>query len=174
MKSCYHIGILASVLLLSFCKINAQSFEATVSTDSVLIGNYIILEFKFKNLEGDFEAPKLEGFEILSGPNISSSIQIINGEQNATKSYYYHIKPKDLGLITIQPGYIVSEGKTIESQAIEISVYPNPDGIITQPKKESRFDFFDFSFPHLESPNERNKVPEVPSKKTTKRKLKKI
>ena len=90
-----------------------QSLTASVSSDSILIGNYIKLVYTVENIDGDFEAPQLRHLEILSGPNTSSSVQIINGDKTSKTSYSYYIKPTELGTITIPPAYLTAEGLSL-------------------------------------------------------------
>ena len=120
-----------------------QSLTASVSSDSILIGNYIKLVYTVENIDGDFEAPQLRHLEILSGPNTSSSVQIINGDKTSKTSYSYYIKPTELGTITIPPAYLTAEGNTMETATLELNVYPNPDNIIVEPKSDQS-SFFDF------------------------------
>lgn len=122
----------------------AQNFEVVVSSDSVLLGNYIEVSFKAENLDGKFEAPETMGMDILSGPNTSSSIQIINGDRSSTSSYSYYLKPSDVGSYTIPPAYLITDEKTLETSPIVINVYPNPENIIIEPRMAEDNMFFDF------------------------------
>ncbi len=167
------IALLASITLM------AQSFEIEVSSDSVLVGNYIIVSVTANNLEGrQFEAPDFDGMQVINGPNISNSIQIINGEKSSKATYTYHVKPPDVGLYTISPAYMISSEGTVETLPQEINVYPNPENIITTPSTKSN-EFF-FNFDGFSSPKD-NLGPKTPTPPATpktpkkaKRKYKKI
>jgi hypothetical protein len=168
-------GIYILSLLLTPFFVMGQTFEVTISTDSVLIGNYIELKFKAQNLEGKFEAPPLEGFLIVSGPNQSSSVQIINGSTSSMRSWSYYIEPTEQGQIIIPPAYLITEDKTYESEPVEINIYPNPEGVIVKPQSGNSFfqqfqsPMFDFDImPPLTEPKE-----EKPTKKST-RQIKRI
>lgn len=126
------------------CSIQGQSFELTVSSDSVLLGNYIEVKFVVENLDGKFEAPTFDGMEIISGPNTSSSIQIINEDRSSTTSYSFYVKPPDVGSYTVTPAYLILEEETRETIPLTINVYPNPDNIITTPESGSHSFFFEF------------------------------
>ena len=136
--------ILIVGLALSCMTLSAQSFDIEVSSDSVLLGNYIEVSFKLKNIKGKFEAPSFDGFTVISGPNMSSSMQIINGDMSSTQSYSYYIRPNETGLYTITPAYLDTEGSTLETSPTDINVYPNPNNIIQEPKRESGHSIFDF------------------------------
>lgn len=66
--------------------------------------------------------PDLSKFRILSGPNESSSIQIINGKYSATKSWSYVIRPLETGNLTIGAAEISYKHRTYKTEPITISV----------------------------------------------------
>ena len=146
----------------------AQSvFKVELSRDSVLIGNTFTLTYVLENIKGEFEAPDLTELNVLSGPNMSSSFQMINGDTKQSVSYSYIIKPLEEGEILIDQAFVVGEQETYESDFIRVNVFPNPDGIIEdEPEmvKEFRFNFPFDNFDH--QPKEK--------KKSKKYKLKKI
>jgi BatD DUF11 like domain len=132
--------------LLFVCTVAAQnkpSFEVTVSYDSVLIGNQIEVEFILKQAKARrFEPPTFEGFDIVSGPNHSSSIQIVNGDMKQSTSYVYVIEPKEVGTYSIGPCIIGTETDDLQTLPVEIRVFPNPEGIRQAPKnKRNGFSF---------------------------------
>lgn len=106
-----------------------------VSTDTVLLGNYFELKFTVENIQGRFEAPNLSAFQVVGGPNSSTSISMINGEVNRSAAYSYYLKPTDIGNYTIPPAYIVAGDQTLETVPLEIIVIPNPDGIVQHPNR---------------------------------------
>ena len=164
-----------SIILLYSSFLSGQNFEVTVSTDSVLLGNYIEVSFKVENLDGNFEAPEFTDMDIISGPNTSSSIQIINGEKSSQLSYSYYLKPRDVGSHTIPPAYLITEEQTLETLPLVINVYPNPENIITEPQMAEDRMFFNFDdwspFTRPQQPSIPN-PPAAPAKK--KRKYKRI
>ncbi len=154
----------------------AQSFVIETSSDSVLVGNYIIISFTAENLDGQFEAPDFDGMQVLSGPNVSNSIQIINGDKSTKATYTYHVQPPDVGIYTISPAYIVDEESTLETIPLVINVYPNPENIITPPKSSANEFFFNFDqFSPFGNRDDIHKVPTPPiPPKKPKRKYKRI
>lgn len=99
-----------------------------ISSDTILIGNYIQLRYTIENAKGNFEMPELEGMMIISGPNTSSSMSMINGKVSIKASYTVYLKPVDIGIHSIGPAYIETENGTLESQPISIVAIDNPDG----------------------------------------------
>lgn len=158
-------------------------FSIEVSKTSVLLGNYIEVTFTLKNADGNkFEAPTFNGFDIVGGPNQSSSFSMVNGVTTQSSSYSYFIQPKDVGNFYVEPAFIEVEGKTLETQPIEIVVLENPDGIIEKPKRQnpSHMDLFQFpsddffNFPKIEIPKNREEQKGEEKKPKKKRKVYKI
>ncbi len=121
-------------------------FSIEVSNTEVLLGNYIEVTFTLKNAKGQkFEAPNFKNFDIVGGPNQSSSFSMTNGETTQSISYTYYLQPKSIGNFYLEPAFIEADGMTLETQPIEILVLDNPDGIIQKPNRKTpnHFDIFD-------------------------------
>ncbi|MEM9885093.1 MAG: BatD family protein [Bacteroidota bacterium] len=170
------------LFLLSTWALPAQKevlFTVDVSTDSILMDNYFEVTFTLENASGkQFVAPSFEDFQVLSGPNTSSSMSIINGDMTQSISYSYYLKPKDIGSYYITPASIEADGALLETLAIEVGVFPNPDGIQQNPaqQKSSIFDssspfdsdfFKEFDRRSMPIPSEPKKAKK--KKKTTRR-----
>lgn len=156
------------ISLLITTGIVGQTFTATINNDSILIGNYFEITFECDEVNGEFEAPSFEHCDIISGPNTSMSTQIINGEYSGSKKFSYYIKPTQEGQIIIPPAYYILNETTLQTQPIEINVYPNPEGII-QNTERKQDDFFHNFF---DTPFRQKKEPTQPKK--SKRKLKRL
>ena len=156
-------------LLITYC-LHAQDaqFSVSISTDSLLMDNPLEVTFTLKNTDGKrFEAPQFEGFQIVGGPNQSSSFQMVNGDVSQEISYSYYLQPVDIGTHYIPPASIETKDGFLETQPIEIMVYPNPDGI-QQNIRKPRSDFHFFDFPRSQpAPN----TPQKPTKSKKKRKI---
>lgn len=133
------------------------TFKMNVSSDSVLLGNQIQVEFIIENGKSKrFEPPRFDGFELVSGPNQSSSIQIINGDMKQKAVYSYILEPKNVGKISISAASIMIDDKEYLSNSITINVYPNPEGIKQEisPRTQT-FEFGDWNeLPKKNSPKE--------------------
>lgn len=111
------------LFLLSCNIILAQEivFKATVNKNKVALNDYIQITFSIENGNPQkFAPPDFSKFNVLSGPNQSSSMQIINGHVSQSISYSYLIQPKEEGQIIIGPAVFVSGGKNFESNSITI------------------------------------------------------
>jgi hypothetical protein len=192
--------ILTMGLLLAGSAVRAQDqvqFTLSVSSDSVLLGHYLQVSFTLENAQGqDFAGPEFQDFDLLSGPNMSTNVQITNGNMRQTIRYQYYIKPRMEGLYYIEPASIRVGGRLLETAPLPIKVYPNPDGIEqVQPRsaqpsspfeqdpfrhpffEEFRFPSFDqlfegFSLPRDLQPTPppaRERAPATPEKRKTTR-----
>lgn len=130
-----YFSVIAFFLLLTIAGFGQEdaTFTVRLSSDSILFGNYFELSFFLKNVRGEhFEPPPFHNFDIAGGPNMASSKSIINGELSQSLSYSYYLKPKDTGNFYILPASITVDGKILETEAVEVVVVPNPDGIVQE------------------------------------------
>lgn len=147
------------------------NFGVQISSDSVLMGNYLKVTFSVENAKvTDFSAPEFEGFTIASGPNMSSSFSMINGEVSQSASYTYYLEPIDIGNYYIAPASVQIEEGVLETEPLEVIVLANPDGIIQQQEERShpRMDLF------RNFPPQRDNTPLPSEKKKKKRKVYKL
>ncbi|MEL6943050.1 MAG: BatD family protein, partial [Bacteroidota bacterium] len=123
--------LLTLIALFSAFLLSAQkdvTLKVEISTDSILMDNYFEVKFTLENADSrQFTPPLFEGFQVLSGPNTSSSMSIINGNVSQSISYSYYLKPKDIGNYYISPASIEVDGNILESEPIEVTIHPNPD-----------------------------------------------
>ena len=125
------------------------TFTVEVSTDSILMDNYFEVKFTVENADGkNFEAPDFsENFEVVSGPNFSSSVSMLNGVMTQSMAITYYLKPKDIGAFYIEPASIRTEGKVLETTPIEVFVHPNPNGVKQAPPMNNGNFYMQFGNP---------------------------
>jgi hypothetical protein len=70
----------------------------------------------------NLQLPDLSKFNIMSGPNQSSSMQIINGAVSSSVTYSYVLQPKEVGKFTIGSASIEAGGGTLNSAPVAIEV----------------------------------------------------
>ena len=130
--------ILVTMAMLSLSILRAQQddvrFTVEVSTDSLLMDNMLQVRFTLENGQGqDFQAPYFTGFNVVSGPNYSSSVSIVNGRTSQTLTYTFQLMPQKIGNYYIEPASIKVGNDYLETAPIEVIVYPNPEGIRQSP-----------------------------------------
>ena len=97
---------------------------------------------------GDAENPNLpdfRGFKVVSGPNIGTQFQWINGRSSSSKSFTYILIPEKEGQFTIDPVEVRVGDKTYKTQALEVRVTsapPDPDPASPRRKSINPWDPF--------------------------------
>lgn len=129
-KQYFLFTLLLGMSVLTFGQAPAK-FTVRISTDSILMGNNFQVSFTLENAEGsNFKAPALGTyFDVVSGPNTSSSMTVMNGQMSKSITYTYYLRPRDVGTFFIEPASIETPDNYLETAPIEVMVVPNPDGI---------------------------------------------
>jgi hypothetical protein len=102
------------------------TFVATVDRSPVGLGEQFTLSLTLsgsapgggKNLQ----LPDLSKFRVMSGPNQSTSMQIINGAVSSSATYSFVLQPKEIGTFTIGPASIEEGGTVHKTQPISVQV----------------------------------------------------
>ena len=103
----------------------AQKFETTA--DRTTVGQnerfqvYFTFEGNSSNVSG-FKPPSFEGFRVLSGPNQSTNMQIINGQVSSSITFSYILTPVKIGEFTIGKASVNFDGTKYETQPLTIKV----------------------------------------------------
>ena len=112
----------------------AQDIILTAEAPSVVaVGEQFMLSWTANSRSGDFEAPEMKDFYILSGPqtSFSQSTQIINGKLTSSISnkYTYYLQATKEGKFTIAPGRFTVGNKEYLSDEVEIEVVGEDSGV---------------------------------------------
>ena len=143
------------------------AFTLSVNKDTVLMNNIIKVEYTLKQVESDhFETPEFPNFQIVSGPNTSSSVSYINGDVSRESSFSFYLKPDSPGTWTIPAVFVNTEEGLLSTQAKDIVVLPNPDGIQEETEPMNRQ--FDFFFNQSPTPPTPASPPSPPARKKRK------
>jgi hypothetical protein len=104
----------------------AQSFTASVNNATVGLNDQFEVDFIFngKDINGvrNLTPPNFSNFLVLTGPNQSSSMQIINGAVSGSLTFSYVLQPKSLGKFTIGKAYVEYNGTRYNTSPLEITV----------------------------------------------------
>ncbi|MGE5457180.1 MAG: BatD family protein [Methanococcaceae archaeon] len=113
-------------ILLTTLSAHGQSLTASVNNTTVGLNEPFLVTFQFNGTEissiRNFHAPDFKNFKVLSGPNQSQSMQIINGAISASLSFSFYVQGSDLGSFTIGQASLDFKGKTLKSQPLKINV----------------------------------------------------
>jgi len=116
-------------IFVSLIALNVQAQEiklnASVDRTTVGVGDHFTYQLEVsgaaKNLP-EPELPDFANFDVLSGPNVSSSFQIVNFDVSSSKTYSFILSPQQVGKIEIPPASIEYKGKKYQSDNIVITV----------------------------------------------------
>lgn len=120
-------------LLLAFNPAKAQSVYAQVSSKKVQVGVPFEYAVVISVSTNNFTPPNLKDFDIVGGPNQSSSVQYVNGTMSQQLIISYNLVAKREGKFTIGAASVVSGGQKYETapvviEAVKGAVNPNQAG----------------------------------------------
>ncbi|MEK6616210.1 MAG: BatD family protein, partial [Bacteroidota bacterium] len=104
------------------CILFAQKFTASVNKNKIAVGEVFQLDFSINASGKSFSPPSFSDFTIYSGPNQSTSMQIINGSMSQSITLSYYLAAKKEGTFTIGSASITVGNNTLQSNAITIEV----------------------------------------------------
>lgn len=121
------IALMTIMLFLAASGLQAQDLKLTATVNKTTVGidesftYQLEISAPVKNLP-DPDLPDFSNFAVLSGPNVSTSFQIINFDMSASKTYSFVLTPRAVGKFEIPPATVQYEGKSYRSNAITITV----------------------------------------------------
>jgi tetratricopeptide (TPR) repeat protein len=126
------------VLLSTILPVWGQEAQVTASTGSDTVG--IQDQFQYSITvsgkdSGDAEnprLPRLQGFKVVSGPNVSTQFQWINGRSSSSKSFIYILIPEKEGQFTIDPAEVRIGSNVYKTQPLQVRVTSAPHSRSTQ------------------------------------------
>ena len=115
------------LILFSFLtfSISAQSVSFVAKTDAnkILEGSYVDVDFVLSNGDGsNFKPPSFNNFEVVGGPNRSSSMTIVNGNVSKTLTYGYTLRPKSIGNFQIGSASIRTKSGLLKTKPVTVQV----------------------------------------------------
>ena len=104
------------------------AFFAQADATRVPAGSVFKVEFVLRNAQAeDFSPPDFDGFEIVSGPNSSRQISLVNGARSRSESFSYQLLATKTGKQEIDPATIKIGGATLTTNSLTIEVLPKVD-----------------------------------------------
>jgi hypothetical protein len=117
------IGITLCLLaFLQNSKADEIKLTATVNKNPVGTNEQFTLTYTLNTNGGNFTPPVLKDFNVLSGPNQSTSMQFINGAMSQSITLTYYLQARSEGTFKIEPGSIEVNGVKIKSNALTLTV----------------------------------------------------
>jgi len=127
MKHYYILPLLllwTSAIFANGIKPGAQDVKVTATVSKNVVGTGEVFEISFSvngNIES-FNPPALNGFQVVGGPNQSSSYSSINGNTTSSMSVSYDLVAVKEGEFVIGPAIVGVNGKQIKSNAVKVKV----------------------------------------------------
>jgi hypothetical protein len=129
------------------------------------MGHPLEVTFVLDHAQGrNFSPPDFEGFRLLSGPNVSSSISMMGGQVSQKVTYSYFLEPTAPGEHWIPPAAIETSETVLETKPVAVQVRPNPEGI-PPPRRETARERFPPLFRDDWMPFPRDTAPPKPKRK---------
>jgi hypothetical protein len=114
------------LLVLLFCAgtLVAQnlSFKVSISSQQVAVGEQIQIDFTLNGNGDRFAPPSFAGFQVLSGPNVSTSMTSINGNTTTSTGYSYILAAEKEGDFIIGPATIYVNGRLLATAIVRMHV----------------------------------------------------
>lgn len=115
--------LIVAMLIASLSAVAARAqFTATTSKNPVSAGETFEVKFTINGDGKNFRAPSFKGFSVLSGPNTSQSVSIVNGNMSRSVTYSYYLRADKPGSFSIGSAAIQSDGKTLKTKPLQIKV----------------------------------------------------
>jgi hypothetical protein len=118
----WSLVLILSFFIWQFVGAQEASFTASVSKNKVAAGEQFQVSFSINTNASNFNPPDFNNFIIYSGPNQSSSMQIINGSMSQTISINYILAAKREGKYSIGAASIQVGNKLLNTKPIMIEV----------------------------------------------------
>jgi hypothetical protein len=97
-------------------------FSASISKSQVGVGEQFEIDFTLNGTGSRFTPPDLSAFQLISGPNESTSMTIINGASAVSTTISYILFAPKEGTFTITAAAIIVNGHTLISNQLKIKV----------------------------------------------------
>lgn len=137
------------LLMLVFAMYTVASAQARFSASapkSVPVNSNFQLSYTIENGNGtNLKLPSFNDFQLMGGPNTSTSMQWVNGNVTQSVTYSYVLRPKNQGTFKLGKASITVSGVTMESNELTIQVTA-PVAQQQQQRQRNPFDPFDDPF----------------------------
>lgn len=104
------------------------TFTTSASSTRVAVGEVFEVTFAVNVNIQRFGPPAFEGFQVVGGPNQSSSMTSMNGVSSTSMSLGYDLVASKEGVYTIPGAVAIVDGKQYRSNSIKITVVKGPPG----------------------------------------------
>jgi tetratricopeptide (TPR) repeat protein len=119
------------------------------------------LSFTIENANGtNLRPPSVPDFQVMGGPQTSTSMQWVNGNVTQSVTYIYVLRPKNQGTFKIGKASIQVAGATMESNELSVTVTAP---VAQQQTQRQRNPFDPFDDPFFNGGEEEEEQPQAPT-----------
>lgn len=138
------------------------SFSLIVNERSMTESDQITVVYRLQNADNNpgIQPIRFNDWQVLAGPQSSSTISVINNKKYSYYDYIYVLSPKRTGTLTIPAAQVMVNGTTLRTSAITIQVTKgnsrsskNSNNSTIPRMGGSIFDMFDDFFDEPRAPN---------------------
>lgn len=124
--------LISTVLLL---RAQEGTLRLTVNRNTLGMEDLLQVSYSLSGKGSKWKLPSFPDWTVVSGPNVSTSFQSINGVTSQTTTYTYLLQPTKSGKFTIPAAGVEVDGKMVSSNTVEVTV--GGSGGSQQTKKEN-------------------------------------
>lgn len=97
----------------------------TVSSDSLVVNNFIVVKYSLEGTDSEFKKPDFTGWNVVSGPNVSSQMSIMNGVVSKSIVIQFTVLMDKVGDFVLPLSSVIFQNKEIDIPSIKIIVSPS-------------------------------------------------
>ena len=136
--------LIFSILLFSIGTVQDIFSQVTCTASAppqVAVGQTFTFTFTLNQRAQQIAELQFPGFDVLSGPNqsSSSSMTVVNGQatQSSSFSYSYTLRAQKEGAFTVPPALFVVDGNQVKSNSVQIKVVVSQQSGTLPPQQQS-------------------------------------
>lgn len=128
MKRVKYCFLIFTLSFLFISELHAQAVYAQVSSKRVQTGTPFEYAIVISVTANNYSPPSFKDFDVVSGPNQSSSVQYANGSMSQQLIISYGLVAKKEGKFTIGPATVSSGSQRYETSSIQVEVVKSTAG----------------------------------------------
>lgn len=114
------------------------SLKLEVSADTIGMEDALRVTYKLSNARAEIQILPFEDFQIVAGPNVSSSFSMSNGDVTQEYAESYYLIPKTEGVLYLPAAAVQVEDEILETEPREIFVIAEPNYQQSAPVKSDK------------------------------------
>lgn len=122
------LALVVFSVFLCFTQVRSQTVYAQVNSKRVQVGVPFEYAIVISVSANSYAPPSFKDFDIVSGPNQSSSIQYVNGVLTQQMIISWGLVPRKEGKFTIGPALVTANGQQFQTSGIQVEAVKGAPG----------------------------------------------